>query len=169
LVDWDPTLQSKTAATGIFFYLITYGFTTLGVFGIVIVMRQSATIGDSLDVLDGLYYRNPTVAVLLLILMLSLAGIPPTAGFMSKYLIFQALIETHHPALAIFASLSMIPGLYYYLRVVGHAWMRAPGAVPSPEPNSAEAVALAVTLFVTVAAGLYAEPFTRLARYAFGR
>jgi NADH-quinone oxidoreductase subunit N len=169
LVAWDSTPQSNTAATGIFFYLITYGFTTLGVFGIVIVMRQSATIGDSLDVLDGLYYRNPTVAVLLLILMLSLAGIPPTAGFMSKYLIFQALIETHHPALAIFASLSMIPGLYYYLRVVGHAWMRAPGAVPSPEPNSAEAVALAVTLFVTVAAGLYAEPFTRLARYAFGR
>jgi NADH-quinone oxidoreductase subunit N len=132
----------------------------------VIVMRQSATIGDSLDVLDDLYYRNPTVAVLLLILMLSLAGIPPTADFMSKYLIFQALIETHHPALAISASLSMIPGLYYYLRVVGHAWMREPGAVPSPEPNSAEAVALAVTLFVTVAAGLYAEPFTRLARYA---
>jgi len=169
LVAWDPTGQSNTAITGIFYYLIAYGFMTIGAFAVVIVMRQRGLIGDTLDDLDGLYQRNPTAALLLLIFMLSLAGIPPTAGFMGKYFIFQALIETHHPVLAVFAALYIVPALYYYFRVVVHAWMRSPGEAPAPHLSSAQALALGVALFVTLAAGLYPEPFTRLARYAFGQ
>ncbi len=169
LVAWDPTMQSNTAATGIFYYLIAYGFMTLGAFAVIIVMRQRGLAGDTLDDLDGLYQRNPVAAFLLLIFMLSLAGIPPTAGFMGKYFIFQALIETHHPVLAVFAALYSVPALYYYFRVVVHAWMRNPGRDAPPHFTSAQAIALGVTLFVTLAAGLYPEPFTRLARYAFGQ
>jgi NADH-quinone oxidoreductase subunit N len=169
LVAWDPTMQSSTAVTGIFYYLIAYGFMTIGAFAVVIVMRQRGIIGDTLNDLDGLYQRNPTAALLLLIFMLSLAGIPPTAGFMGKYFIFQALIETHHPVLAALAVLYIVPAVYYYFSVVVHAWMRSPGDVPAPQFTSAQAVALGVTLFVTLAAGLYPEPFTRLARYAFGQ
>jgi NADH-quinone oxidoreductase subunit N len=169
LVAWDPTMQRNTAATGIFYYLIAYGFMTIGAFAVVIVLRQRGLIGDTLDDLDGLYQRNPAAALLLLIFMLSLAGIPPTAGFMGKYFIFQALIETHHPVLAVFAALYIVPALYYYFRVVVHAWMRNPGEAPTPHLSSAQAIALGVTLFVTLAAGLYPEPFTRLARYAFGQ
>jgi NADH-quinone oxidoreductase subunit N len=169
LVAWDPTMQSSTAVTGIFYYLIAYGFMTIGTFAVIIVMRQRGIIGDTLNDLDGLYQRNPTAAVLLLIFMLSLAGIPPTAGFIGKYFIFQALIETHHPVLAAFAVLSIVPAVYYYFRVVVHAWMRSPGEASAPQLTSAQAVALGVTLFVTLAAGLYPEPFTRLARYAFGQ
>jgi len=160
---------NATGFTGIFYYLIAYGFMTMGAFAIVIVMRQRGLIGDTLDDLDGLYQRNPTAALLLLIFMLSLAGIPPTAGFMGKYFIFQALIETHHPVLAVFAVLYIVPALYYYFRIVVHAWMRSPGEAPAPHLSSAQAVALGVTLFVTLAAGLYPEPFTRLARYALGQ
>ena len=83
-----------TGMTGMIYYLIAYGFMTIGAFAVVIVMRQRGLIGDTLDDLDGLYQRNPAAAFLLLIFMLSLAGIPPTAGFMGKYFIFQALIET---------------------------------------------------------------------------
>lgn len=169
LVAWDPTMQSNTAVTGIFYYLIAYGFMTIGAFAVVIVMRQRGLISDTLDDLDGLYQRNPAAALLLLIFMLSLAGIPPTAGFMGKYFIFQALIETHHPVLAVFAALYIVPALYYYFRVVVHAWMKTPGEAPTPHMSSAQAIALGVTLFVTLAAGLYPEPFTRLARYAFGQ
>jgi NADH-quinone oxidoreductase subunit N len=169
LVAWDPTMQSNTAATGIFYYLFAYGFMTLGAFAVIIVMRQRGLTGDTLDDLDGLYQRNPVAALLLLIFMLSLAGIPPTAGFMGKYFIFQALIETHHPVLAVFAVLYTVPALYYYFRVVVHAWMRSPGGAPPPHFTSAQAVALGVTVFVTLAAGLYPEPFTRLAHYAFGQ
>jgi NADH-quinone oxidoreductase subunit N len=160
--------SNQTGLTGIMYYLIAYGFMTIGAFAVVIVMRRRGLIGDTLDDLDGLYQRSPAAALLLLIFMLSLAGIPPTAGFMGKYFIFQALIETHHPILAVFAALYIVPALYYYFRVVVHAWMKKPGDAPAPYLSYAQAIALGAAVFVTLAAGLYPEPFTRLARYAFG-
>src|SRR5207253_529931 len=83
-------------------------------FAILIVLRQKGLIGEELEDLNGLYQRSPASALLLLIFMLSLAGIPPTAGFMGKYFIFLSLIETKHPVLAVFAVLYIVPALYYY-------------------------------------------------------
>jgi len=160
---------NETGLTGMVYYLIAYAAMTLGAFGVVVVMRQQGLIGDELNDLDGLYQRSPAAALLLLIFMLSLAGIPPTAGFMGQYFIFQALIETHHPVLAVFGALYIVPALYYYFRVVVHAWLKKPGDAPAPTMSSAQAVALGTALFVSLAAGLYPEPFTRLARYAFGQ
>jgi NADH-quinone oxidoreductase subunit N len=164
LVAWN-----KTAFTGIAFYLLSYVFMTAGAFAVLIVLRQKGVIGEELDDLNGLYYRSPAAAILLLIFMLSLAGIPPTAGFMGKYFIFLSLIETHHPLLAVFAVLYIVPALYYYFRIVVHAWLKPPGELPRPLMTSAQAVALGIAVFVTLAAGLYPEPFTRLAQYAFGQ
>src|SRR5205807_2708631 len=90
-------------------------------------------------------------------------------GFMGKYFIFLSLIETHHPVLAVFAVLYIVPALYYYFRIVVHAWLKQPGEAPRPIMTSAQIVALTVAVFVTLAAGLYPEPFTRLAQYAFGQ
>src|SRR5216683_1908649 len=160
---------NNTAFTGIAFYLFAYVFMTAGAFAVVIVLRQKGLIGDELDDLNGLYQRSPAAALLLLIFMLSLAGIPPTAGFMGKYFIFLSLIETHHPVLAVFAVLYIVPALYYYFRIVVHAWLKQPGEAPRPSMTSAQAVALGIAVFVTLAAGLYPEPFTRLAQYAFGQ
>jgi NADH-quinone oxidoreductase subunit N len=159
---------NETGLTGIAFYLLAYVFMTAGAFAVIIVLRQKGLIGEELEDLNGLYQRNPAAALLLLIFMLSLAGIPPTAGFMGKYFIFLALIESHHPVLAVFAVLYIVPALYYYFRIVVHAWLKQPGAAPRPVMTSAQAVALGVAVFVSLAAGLYPEPFTRLARYAFG-
>ena len=160
---------NRTALTGIAYYLLSYVFMTAGAFAVIIVLRQKGIIGEELDDLNGLYQRSPAAALLLLIFMLSLAGIPPTAGFMGKYFIFLSLIESHHPVLAVFAVLYIVPALYYYFRIVVHAWLKQPGEAPSPIMTSAQAVALGVTVFVTLAAGLYPEPFTRLAQYAFGQ
>src|SRR5216684_1036531 len=164
LVAWN-----NTAFTGIAFYLFAYVFMTAGAFAVIIVLRQKGIIGEELEDLNGLYYRSPAAAVLLLIFMLSLAGIPPTAGFMGKYFIFLSLIETHHPVLAVFAVLYIVPALYYYFRIVVHAWLKQPGEAPPPIMTSAQAFALTIAAFVTLAAGLYPEPFTRLAQYAFGQ
>src|SRR3989441_2855246 len=164
LVAWNPT-----AFTGIAYYLLSYVFMTAGAFAVIIVLRQKGLIGEELEDLNGLYQRSPAAAVLLLIFMLSLAGIPPTAGFMGKYFIFLSLIETHHPVLAVFAVLYIVPALYYYFRIVVHAWLKQPGEAPRPVMTSAQAVALGIAVFVTLAAGLYPEPFTRLAQYAFGQ
>jgi NADH-quinone oxidoreductase subunit N len=159
---------NDTALTGIAFYLFAYVFMTAGAFAVLIVLRQKGLIGDELEDLNGLYQRSPAAAVLLLIFMLSLAGIPPTAGFMGKYFIFLSLIETKHPVLAVFAVLYIVLALYYYFRIVVHAWLKAPGEAPRPVMTSAQAVALGIAVFVTLAAGLYPEPFTKLAQYAFG-
>jgi NADH-quinone oxidoreductase subunit N len=158
-----------TALTGISYYLFAYVFMTAGAFAVIIVLRQKGLIGEELEDLNGLYQRSPASALLLLIFMLSLAGIPPTAGFMGKYFIFLSLIETHHPVLAVFAVLYIVPALYYYFRIVVHAWLKQPGEAPRPLMTSAQAVALGVAVFVTLAAGLYPEPFTRFAQYAFGQ
>jgi len=165
----EGTQLNNTGATGIAFYLFAYVFMTTGAFAVVIVLRQKGLIGEELEDLNGLYQRSPAAAVLLLIFMLSLAGIPPTAGFMGKYFIFLSLIETHHPILVVFAVLYIVPALYYYFRIVVHAWLKAPGEAPRPVISNAQAVALSIAAFVTLAAGLYPEPFTKLAQYAFGR
>ncbi len=171
LIAWDEITGTltKTASTGIAYYLFAYIFMTAGAFAVIIVLRQKGLIGEELENLNGLYQRSPAAALLLLIFMLSLAGIPPTAGFMGKYFIFLSLIETHHPVLAVFAVLYIVPALYYYFRIVVHAWLKQPGEAPRPVMTSAQAVALGVAVFVTLAAGLYPEPFTRLAQYAFGQ
>ena len=159
---------NETGLVGIAYYLFAYVFMTAGAFAVIIVLRQKGLIGEELEDLNGLYQRSPAAAVLLLIFMLSLAGIPPTAGFMGKYFIFLSLIESKHPVLAVFAVLYIVPALYYYFRVVVHAWLKQPGEAPRAVMTNAQAVALGVTVFVSLAAGLYPEPFTKLARYAFG-
>ncbi len=159
---------NETGLVGIAYYLFAYVFMTAGAFAVIIVLRQKGLIGEELEDLNGLYQRSPAAAVLLLIFMLSLAGIPPTAGFMGKYFIFLSLIESKHPVLAVFAVLYIVPALYYYFRIIVHAWLKQPGEAPHLVMTNAQAVALGVTVFVTLAAGLYPEPFTRLAHYAFG-
>jgi NADH-quinone oxidoreductase subunit N len=159
---------NETGLVGIAYYLFAYVFMTAGAFAVIIVLRQKGLMGEELEDLNGLYQRSPAAAVLLLIFMLSLAGIPPTAGFMGKYFIFLSLIESKHPVLAVFAVLYIVPALYYYFRIVVHAWLKQPGEAPRPVMSNAQAVALGVTVFVSLAAGLYPEPFTKLAHYAFG-
>jgi NADH-quinone oxidoreductase subunit N len=154
---------------GILYYLFVYVFMTIGAFAVVIVLRRKGLIGDELEDLNGLYQRSPAAAVMLLIFMLSLAGIPPTAGFMAKYFIFQGLIMSRHYTLAVFAALYIVPALYYYFRIVVHAWMKEPGERTRPAITAAQAVALAVAVFITLAAGLCPQPFTQLALYALGR
>ena len=86
-------------------------------------LRHRNVIGDELDDLNGLYSRAPVEAVLMLIFMLSLAGIPPLAGFWGKYFIFLSLIETGHYVLASLGVLYSVFGLYYYLKIANAMFM----------------------------------------------
>ena len=155
-----------TGMRGVAFYLFVYAFMTIGAFAVLIVLQRQGIIGDELDDLNGLYQRSPASAVLLLIFMLSLAGIPPLAGFVGKYYILLGLLQTGHVKLALFGALYIVPALYYYFRLVMHAWLYEPGNAPSPVMTIGQKVAFATLCFVTIAAGVYPEPFVRLATYS---
>ena len=148
------------------FYLFVYAFFNTGAFAIVIVLRRKGVIGDELEDMNGLITRSPGAAVLMLIFLLSLAGIPPTAGFIGKLLIFWALIETQHYVLAVLAVLYILPAVYYYFRIVAAMFVREAGDAVHLHLSPGQAVALAAMTFVTLAAGVYPEPFLQLASYS---
>jgi NADH-quinone oxidoreductase subunit N len=158
---------NATGLKAMAFYLFMYTFMNIGAFGIVILLRRQDLIGDTLEDLNGLYRRNPAAALLLLIFMLSLAGIPPTAGFLGKWFIFQALLETKHYTLAVLAALYVVPGLYYYFRLIKHAWLSEARDAVAPRMSLAQGVVLGVAAFVSLVGLLYAEPFVKLVAYAF--
>ena len=109
---------NATGIQGIAVYVLVYTFMNLGAFLVVVALRRKEFIGEDLDDLAGLMHKSPGYAVLMLIFMLSLAGIPPTAGFIGKYYIFLALIETGHYFLADVAVLYVAVAIYYYFRIV---------------------------------------------------
>jgi NADH-quinone oxidoreductase subunit N len=157
---------NETGLVGIAYYLMVYVFMTAGAFAVLIVLQRRGLAGDELDDLNGLYRRSPMAALLLLIFMLSLAGIPPMAGFIGKYFIFLALIQSQHYVLAVFAALYIVPALYYYFRVVVHAWLKDSTDQSRVSISMAQTVAFTVMCFVTLAAGIYPEPFVRMASYS---
>jgi NADH-quinone oxidoreductase subunit N len=165
---------SEAGFSGMIYYLGVYIFMTIGAFGVLIVLQQRGESSLQLTDLDGLYRRSPVAAVLLLVFMMSLAGIPLTAGFVAKYYIVKALIAAPHPELAAFAVVNAMLGVYYYGRVVAYAWKKPSGDASPVDAtaltiSSGQTVALTAAVFVSVAAGLYPEPFLRIARYAFGQ
>ena len=119
-----PSQAGTDGLKGILLYLMVYTFMNLGAFAVITSLRQRDVIGDEIDDIAGLYYRAPAEAVLMLIFLLSLAGIPPLAGFYGKYFIFLSLIESEHYVLASLAVLYALFGLYYYMKIANAMFMR---------------------------------------------
>lgn len=171
-VNKDGSLN-KLGLEAMAFYLLVYLFFNTGAFAVVIVLRRKGVIGDNVDDLNGLMQRNPGAAVLMLIFLLSLAGIPPTAGFVAKLLVFWALIQTQHYVLAVLAVAYILPAVYYYFRLVAAMWVREAVDPVRPAITVAQKFALGAMAIVTLAAGIFPEQFVRLAVYSiltpFGR
>ncbi len=125
-------------------------------------------IGDEIDDIAGLFSRAPTEAILMLIFLLSLAGIPPLAGFYGKYFIFLSLIESGHYVLASLAVLYAVFGLYYYMRIANAMLMREALDKTPLSISAGMRVALGVTAFATVAIGIFPEQFVRAVNWSLG-
>ena len=168
LIAGTVTELSPDGIKGILIYLLVYTFMNLGAFGVITSLRHRNVIGDELDDLNGLYSRAPVEAVLMLIFLLSLAGIPPLAGFWGKYFIFLSLIETGHYALASLGVLYSVFGLYYYLKMANAMFMGQPeerGVLPVSWTMRA---ALAVTAFATLFIGIMPDRFIHLVNWSLG-
>lgn len=156
----------RDGLTAVVIYLLVYAFMNLGAFAVVIMMRRKDLVGDEIDDLSGLMARSPGHAILMLIFLLSLAGIPPTAGFIGKYFIFLSLIETGHYYLAVLAVVYAVVALYYYFRIVVVMFMKkAPDSVPLAT-GAGIRIALAVTTTFTLIIGIYPQPFIVMASEA---
>jgi len=153
---------------GILVYLLVYTFMNLGVFAVITSLRQRNVIGDELDDLAGLYSRAPVEAVLMLLFLLSLAGIPPAAGFLGKYYIFLSLIESGHYWLASLAVLYALFGLYYYLRIANAMFMREATETERLPISLGMRVAVGVTALATIVIGVFPEPFIRTVNWSLG-
>jgi NADH-quinone oxidoreductase subunit N len=138
----------------------------LGAFTVITSLRQREVIGDTIDDIAGLYSRSPVEAVLMLVFLLSLAGIPPLAGFYGKYFIFLSLIESGHYVLASLAVLYALFGLYYYMRIANAMFMRE-AAEPDRLPLSfGIRAALAVTALGTILIGIFPDRFIQIVNHA---
>ncbi|MEY8689803.1 MAG: NADH-quinone oxidoreductase subunit NuoN [Leptothrix sp. (in: b-proteobacteria)] len=115
------TLSAANAYSSAMFYMITYVLTTLGTFGMIMLLSREGFESEEINDLAGLNQRNPLLAGVMAIFMFSLAGIPPTVGFYAKLAVLQALITTNDSAylsLAIFAVVASLIGAFYYLRLI---------------------------------------------------
>jgi NADH-quinone oxidoreductase subunit N len=155
---------NATGIKGISVYILVYTFMNLGAFIVVIALRRKGIIGEDVDDLAGLMHKSPGYAVLMLVFMLSLAGIPPTAGFWGKYYIFRSLIETGHYMLAVVATLYVAVAIYYYFRLVRSMFV---GEATEKTPVASSVglrLALVASGIMTLLVGIYPEPFLQFAQ-----
>jgi NADH-quinone oxidoreductase subunit N len=153
---------------GILIYLLVYTFMNLGAFAVITSLRQRNVIGDEIDDMAGLYRRAPVEAALMLLFLLSLAGIPPAAGFLGKYYIFLSLIESGHYGLASLGVLYSLFGLYYYLKIANAMLMRAPMETGRLPVSLGMRCAVGVAALATIVIGVYPEPFIRGVNWSLG-
>ncbi|PJM86569.1 NADH-quinone oxidoreductase subunit NuoN [Achromobacter ruhlandii] len=126
-----PELASSAYGASLF-YMLTYVLTTLASFGIVLLLSRQGFECEHIDDLKGLNRRSPWHAAIVLLLMFSLAGIPPLVGFYAKLAVLQALVSAGHVTLAVVAVVFSLIGAFYYLRVVKVVYFDEPAADAAP-------------------------------------
>ena len=126
--------NSEEGVRGVVVYMLIYVAMTLGTFAFIIAMRRKEGLVEKIDDLAGLSNTNPVMATLMTILLFSLAGIPPLAGFWAKWYVFLAAINSGLYALAIIGVLTSVVAAFYYLRIIKIMWFDEPagGFVPMP-------------------------------------
>jgi NADH-quinone oxidoreductase subunit N len=143
---------SPLSTNAILYYILTYGLTTIGAFGVISVVER-ATGSDRLDAFLGLQKRNPLLAAVLLVLFLSLAGIPPLVGFWAKFNLFAAVLNVSagvvpFTLVALAVAMSAV-SLYYYLQVLKRAYI-----MPAVEDTPIKAHPVTLIVLVSIAAAV---------------
>lgn len=149
------------AASGVLFYLLSYGLMNVGAFALVSLVSRRGSESADLRGFAGLARRNPVASAAMAICLLSLAGIPPTAGFWGKLYIFEAAIDNGFVGLAVVALLNSAVAMFYYLRVIVAMYMREPQGEVYEGDNLQIGLAMALVavliLWIGVSPGWVAE------------
>ncbi|HYO95222.1 MAG TPA: NADH-quinone oxidoreductase subunit N [Polyangiaceae bacterium] len=157
LVGVVATVQSPTATASVLFYMLTYTVSTAGAFGALILCGRRGAEAVSYEDLAGIGRRHPAAALAFSFFLLSLAGVPPTAGFFGKLYLFGAAIDAELYVLTVVGLLNSVIGAYYYLRVMVFMYMRepAPGApIATPMRSGYVVTALVLAALLVLAIGV---------------
>ncbi len=166
LVGVVAIMRSDMGQASVLFYLLTYTVSTAGAFGALIYCGSRGKEAVSYEDLAGIAKRHPTAALAFSLFLLSLAGIPPTAGFFGKLYIFQAAMDAELYTLAVLGLLNSLLGAYYYLRVLVFMYMRepAPGApIAVPMRSAYVASALVIAAVLVLALGVLPDSWLEMA------
>jgi NADH-quinone oxidoreductase subunit N len=151
----------------VLFYLLVYTFTTAGAFGVILLLERSGEEAVGVGDTAGLATRHPLAALALALFLLSLVGIPPTAGFVGKFYLFGAAVRSGYVWLAVIGVLNSAAAAYYYLRIIVNMYMREPEGAPAViMPSFAGALAVAVALWGVIQLGIFPAPLFDLAQSA---
>jgi NADH-quinone oxidoreductase subunit N len=145
------------------FYVVAYAAAGLSSFGAVSILSDGSD-RDAIEQYRGLGYRNPLAGAVLAVALFSLAGIPPTAGFMAKFAVFSAALRAGETALAVVGVLTALVAVFFYLRVVValYMWPADGTEAAARRLTVSEATALAIPTLVTVVLGVYPSPLLDL-------
>jgi NADH-quinone oxidoreductase subunit N len=149
------TAASSAGIAAAMFYLVAYSAMTLGAFGVVMLVSAKGEEQTSLSSYAGLYKRSPFLALFMTLFLLSLAGIPPTAGFIAKVGVFAAAIGAGHWQLALIGVICSVAAAFFYLRVIVYMYMRDPAGEQDEDRSVMTRVALVVPAVITLALGVF--------------
>jgi NADH-quinone oxidoreductase subunit N len=157
--------SNTMASEAVAFYLVAYFITTIGVFGVVTVLSDEKRDADRLEDYAGLFWRKPMLASIFTLMLLSLAGIPVTAGFLAKFYVVTAGASAGIWSLTLILVITSVIGLFYYLRVVITMYARVQEEAPHAEPLAigGSYVLVAVTILL-VWLGVYPVPLLHVIR-----
>ena len=148
------------------FYMVTYVLTGLGSFGMILLLSRQGFEADTLEDLKGLNQRNPWYAFVMLLIMFSLAGIPPTVGFYAKLSVLQAVINAGYTWLAVVAVLLSLIGAFYYLRVVRLMYFDQPVDTHPIAPQADVRILMSANGLAVLGLGILPQPLMALCAYA---
>lgn len=156
---------SELGTASILYYLLVYAFMNLGAFAVVILYGRKGEENVLISDYSGMGSKYPLLAAAMAVFMFSLAGIPPTGGFVGKFYIFSAAIKAGYIGLAIIGVLNSAVSVYFYLRVTVMMYMRpAEKEAARLEPSPALVIALVVAVFATLQMGITPSVYLNLAR-----
>ncbi len=153
----------ESGAQAVVFYLSVYALMDIGAFGAVALLSPQSSELDEIGRYRGLGYSRPWTCALLAVCLLSLAGLPPTAGFIGKVLIFKTVLQSGYTVLAVIGIVTAIVSVYFYLNVVVALFMRpAEGLVPTASPGRFGAALSACIAALVVILGIVPSPLLSL-------
>jgi NADH-quinone oxidoreductase subunit N len=153
---------AASAYSSAMFYSIVYLITTLGAFGVVMLLARRDFEAETLDDFKGLNQRSPVFAFVMMIIMFSLAGIPPTVGFYAKLAVLEATMNAGLTWLAILAVITSLFGAFYYLRIVKLMYFDAPQDTSPIEGHACNRALLALNGVAVLVLGIIPGPLMSL-------